>query len=242
MEIKVTMYPTKHIFYYLLLYTVSSKNNKKQQTEYVNYNYSQAFVYSSLLKSPSIACSFSLDLFQSVDVRLSRLPRDSRSSENKLNSWTPFLCWLQGYKKFIFRLLHQLTTTRKNMYAVLDHGSSSKYKISLFRRPNSFGSCVTYLSCEVFCTEFDFSLASPAVGMVLASHDFLHKQETEELTTSRWRNRRKNRLFTPGTRLKRLVQHVYFRSDPCVFGQRIRDRLFLANQNLRKIQNQNVPD
>ena len=128
------------------------------------------------------------------------------------------------------------------MYAVLDHGSSSKYKISLFRRPNSFGSCVTYLSCEVFCTEFDFSLASPAVGMVLASHDFLHKQETEELTTSRWRNRRKNRLFTPGTRLKRLVQHVYFRSDPCVFGQRIRDRLFLANQNLRKIQNQNVPD
>ena len=103
MEIKVTIYPTKHIFYYLLLYTVSSKNNKKQQTEYVNYNYSQAFVYSSLLKSPSIACSFSLDLFQSVDVRLSRLPRDSRSSENKLNSWTPFLCWLQGYNKFIFR-------------------------------------------------------------------------------------------------------------------------------------------
>lgn len=49
-------------------------------------------------------------------------------------------------------------------------------------------------------------------------------------------------IYTSGTRLKRLVQHVYFRSDPCVFGQRIRDRLFLANQNLSKIQNQNVPD
>ena len=131
------------------------------------------------------------------------------------------------------------------MYAVLDYGSSSKYKIRLFRRPNSFGSCTawsTYLSCEVFCSEFDFSLASPAVGMVLASHDFLHKQETEDLITSSWRNRRKNRLNTSGTQRKQLVRHVNFRSDLCVFGQRIRDRLFLANQNLRKIQNQNVPD
>ena len=104
------------------------------------------------------------------------------------------------------------------MYPVLDYGSSSKYKISLFRRPNSLGSCVawiTYLSCEVFCSEFDFSLASPAVGMALASHDFLHKQETEDLTTSSWRNGRKNRLYTSGTQLKACTACHFSKRSVC---------------------------
>ena len=51
--------------------------------------------------------------------------------------------------------------------------------------------------------------------MALASHDFLHKQETEDLTTSSWRNRRKNRLYTPGTQLKACTACHFSKRSVC---------------------------